>query len=157
MGLAFSNCTIDESVISPSSTVPKPTTETTTSTGTVSPTSSSLYHPSEEETLIHQNPPTSPPRTPSSPSRRRRRGGTVTSSFSPRRAFLILLQSMNMTTRSGYFRNYTKSKGLLYGAAITYVVSCSLISLFEPLLVNCKEEAVLSDFENPGYAFAQGG
>ena len=143
MGLTFSNCTLEESVISSSSTDPATTS---------SPTSSSNYH-HEEETVHHQNSTTL--LTPSPPSRQRR-VGTVRASFSPRRAFLILLNTMTMNTRSGYFRHYTKQKGILYGAAIVYVISCCLISIFEPFLVDCQEEAVLSDFENPGYAFTQG-
>ncbi len=57
--------------------------------------------------------------------------------------------------RPSYFRNYTRSKGLLYGCAIIYVVSCSIVSICQPLFVDCSQTAVVSDFENPGYAFDQ--
>jgi putative Mg2+ transporter-C (MgtC) family protein len=57
--------------------------------------------------------------------------------------------------RSVYFRNYTHGKGVLYTFAILYVVSCSIVSILQPLLVNCQEIAAVSDFENPGYAFTQ--
>lgn len=56
----------------------------------------------------------------------------------------------------GYFRNYTRSKGLLYLIAIGYVISSALVSFLQPLIFNCEQQASLqSDFENPGYAFSQ--
>lgn len=67
----------------------------------------------------------------------------------------IARRANRMRRNHAYFRNYTKSKGLLYFFAIFYVVSCSIISIFQPLLVDCHEVAVVSNFENPGYAFAQ--
>ena len=85
--------------------------------------------------------------------RKRRRNSA---SFSMRRSLLIFFNTMTMNTNSHYFRHYTKSKGILYGAAILYVFSCSFVSIFEPFLVYCREESTLSNFENPGYAFAQG-
>ena len=57
----------------------------------------------------------------------------------------------------GYFRHYTHSKGLLYLVAIIYIISASTISLFQPFLYNCNNvhSVISTDFENPGYAFAE--
>ncbi len=60
-----------------------------------------------------------------------------------------------MIVRHGYFRNYTHSKGILYIIAIIYVISCSFVSIFQPLIFVCKDISILNDYENPGYAFAQ--
>ena len=57
--------------------------------------------------------------------------------------------------RREYFRHYTTGKGLLYTAAILYVVAGSAISILQPLIYECKLTAVETDFENPGYAFSQ--
>ena len=57
--------------------------------------------------------------------------------------------------RREYFRNYTTGKGLLYAVAIIYVVACSTVSILQPMIYNCEQVALETDFENPGYAFAQ--
>jgi putative Mg2+ transporter-C (MgtC) family protein len=57
--------------------------------------------------------------------------------------------------RSIYFTTYTRSKGILYMFAIFYVLSSTVVSIFQPILVDCSQTSVLSEFENPGYAFNQ--
>jgi uncharacterized membrane protein YhiD involved in acid resistance len=59
-----------------------------------------------------------------------------------------------MPRTSGYFKNYTTSKGILYTIAIIYVTITFTISILQPFIFTCKKEATTnSDFENPGYAF----
>ncbi len=145
------DCTNDNSATTPTHSE-KPRSHTTATGDSTSTTQH--QHNLSEESPLHIATPRTPPT--SSQGRRKSRGRNRVSTFSIPRLYHIFVEKMTMNTRSGYFRNYTNSKGLLYGIAISYVLGCSLVSICEPFLIDCKQEAVLSNFENPGYAFTQG-
>lgn len=143
MGAVNSVCQTEESAVVtlPTSSSPSPPASGNLQEGT------SLLREWRHQSTIHYPPVESIPRTPP-PTRTLRKGHN-----SPIRSGISLYNKM---TRVSYFRRYTRSKGFLYGCAIIYVVGCSIVSVLAPLLVNCAQEAVVSDFENPGYVFTEG-
>lgn len=143
-----------DNCINETSATPTHPAEDKTTSGTSSSDTKILHNLSNEGAPLGAI----PPRSSSASSYRRRRENhhRVKPSFSISRFCQICIQIMTGNIRTGYFRSYTHSKGMLYGLAIAYVVSCSVVSMFQPFLVVCEETAVVSDFENPGYAFTQG-